>query len=143
MNDLTQIDNRMIALLRKDGRASITTIAADLGVSRATAQARLARLTESGIIHRFTVDVDASVNADAVRAVMLVAVEGTKARSVVAALKRLPEVASLHTTNGQWDLVATVETTTLPEFDRVLREVREVKGVLNSQTNILLNRAVG
>ena len=46
---------------------------------------------------------------------------------------------SLHSTNGTWDLVAQIETVNLPEFDRVLREIREIKGVLNSETSLLLN----
>ena len=76
-----------------------------------------------------------------IRAVMLIELEGTLARSVTASLRRLPEIASLHTTNGAWDLVAHIETASLSEFDRILRQTREIKGVLNSETSILLNRA--
>ena len=58
-------------------------------------------------------------------------------------LRAMPEIVSLHTTNGTWDLIARVETTSLPEFDRVLREVREIRGVLNSETCLLLDTAKG
>ena len=50
-------------------------------------------------------------------------------------------IVALHTTNGTWDLVAHVETKNLPEFDQILRKVREIKGVLNSETSLLLNKA--
>ena len=72
---------------------------------------------------------------------MMIELEGTLARSVTGSLTRLAEIVSLHSTNGTWDLVAHIETSSLPEFDRVLREVREIKGVLNSETSILLNKA--
>lgn len=138
---LSHHDRRLIAALKKDGRASITNLAALLGQSRATVQARLQRLVSAGIIQRFTIDLDATVDAEMIRAVMLIELEGTLARSVTASLRRLPEIASLHTTNGAWDLVAHIETASLSEFDRILRQTREIKGVLNSETSILLNRA--
>ena len=138
---LSHHDRRLIAALKKDGRASITNLAALLGQSRATVQARLQRLVSAGIIQRFTIDLDATVDAQLIRAVMLIELEGTLARSVTASLRRLPEIASLHTTNGAWDLVAHIETASLSEFDRILRQTREIKGVLNSETSILLNRA--
>ncbi|WP_246116196.1 Lrp/AsnC ligand binding domain-containing protein [Denitromonas halophila] len=45
----------------------------------------------------------------------------------------------LHTTSGTWDLIAEIQTVSLSEFDRVLREVRMIDGVLNSETSLLLS----
>ena len=139
--DLTLQDRRLLTALKQDGRASITRLAQTLGQSRATVQARLDRLTQSGVIQRFTIEVDAAAAADAdmIRAVMMIELEGVMTRSVTRLLKQMPAIVSLHSTNGTWDLVAQIETVNLPEFDRVLREIREIKGVLNSETSLLLN----
>ena len=118
-----------------------TTIAAKMGVARATVQTRMERLQREGTIQRFTIDVSASAQTDTVRAVMLIELEGNMSRKVIASLRRNTGVTELHTTNGTWDLVAQIETTSLAEFDRILREIREVQGVLNSETCLLLNRA--
>lgn len=142
MLDISTTDRRLIYALKQDGRASVTTLAGMLKVSRATVQSRMERLLTTGIIQRFTIEVDASAEVEVIRAVMMIELEGTLARSVTGALKRLSEIVSLHSTNGTWDLVAHIETSSLPEFDRVLREVREIKGVLNSETSILLNKAI-
>jgi DNA-binding Lrp family transcriptional regulator len=48
-------------------------------------------------------------------------------------------VVSLHTTNGGWDLVAELRTSSLGEFDRVLARLRAVEGVVNSETSLLLS----
>ncbi|MGB0996792.1 MAG: Lrp/AsnC ligand binding domain-containing protein [Pseudomonadales bacterium] len=53
----------------------------------------------------------------------------------------LPELSTLHTTNDKWDLVAEVRTTSLEALDRVLREVRIIEGVANSETSLLLSSA--
>ncbi|MEO1141163.1 MAG: Lrp/AsnC family transcriptional regulator, partial [Pseudomonadota bacterium] len=87
MIDLTSTDRQLIAALKQDARASVTTLASRLNVSRATVQARMERLTNSGIIQRFTVELDASVDSDAIKAVMLIELEGPLARSVISHLK--------------------------------------------------------
>lgn len=143
MTDLNATDRRLITALKQNARASVTTLAASLGVSRATVQTRLDRLVESGVIRRFTVELDPIGVADVVRAVMLIEVQGPRARAVTRSLRAIPEIVSLHTTNGAWDLVAHVETGNLPEFDRILRVVREITGVLNSETCLLLDTAKG
>ena len=57
---------------------------------------------------------------------------------MIRSLRGFPELVILHTTNGSWDLVAEMQTSSLADFDRVLREVRVIDGVLNSETSILL-----
>lgn len=141
LDTLDSTDRDLLALLKADGRATITTLAAEMGVSRATVQARMERLLRMGTIKRFTIDMQASAQTDTVRAVMMIELEGTMSRRVISALRRKPELTELHTTNGAWDIVAHLETTSLAEFDRVLREVREIGGVLNSETCLLLNSA--
>jgi len=137
---MDQTDKALIAALQADGRASITFLSGHLGVSRATIQARLDRLQKSGAIRRFTVDLNPELQPDLIRAVMMVQLQGALGRKVIAAMRRMPEVVDLHTTNGAWDLVAHLEIRSLPEFDQALRKVREIAGVLNSETCLLLDQ---
>lgn len=139
--NLDQSDRNLLASLKRDGRASITKLAIDLGLSRATVQARMEKLVKSGAIERFTILLDPALDMDVIRAVMMIELEGTMTRSVTRTLKHMDAIVALHTTNGTWDLVAHIETSNLPEFDQVLRKVREIKGVLNSETSLLLNTA--
>jgi len=141
VSELNTTDRKLLAILRQNARASVTTIAQQLGVSRATVQASLGRLLQSNVIQRFTIEVDASAGVDLIKAVMTIEVQGNLTSSVVKALKKMPEIVSLHSTNGAWDLVAQIETTSLPEFDGLLRRTREITGILNSETSILLNTA--
>ena len=133
------LDSALIAELRKDGRASISQLASQLNVSRATVQNRLDRLTQSGAILGFTIRVHEELEQDTVRAIMMIEVAGRSTSQVIQKLRGIPELIKLHTTNGAWDLVAELQTTSLGEFDRILRRVREVEGILNSETSILLS----
>lgn len=138
-----ETDRRLIAALRDDGRASVATLSATLGLARGTVRSRIDRLVETGVIRRFTVDLATAHDPATVRAVMTIELQGRMSRAVVSALTRMPEVTALHTTNGKWDLVAEIRVSSLPEIDRVLREVRAVQGVANSETNILLDTIRG
>ncbi|GAA0832370.1 MULTISPECIES: Lrp/AsnC family transcriptional regulator [Marinomonas] len=133
------LDSDLISELRKDGRASISYLADTLKVSRATVQNRLDRLVSSGVILGFTVRVHQEVEKETVRAIMMIEVAGQSTSQVIKKLRGIPELVKLHTTNGAWDLVAELQTTSLGEFDRVLRRVREVDGILNSETSLLLS----
>ncbi len=139
MADLDEFDRKMIALLRTDGRAPVTTLARQLGVSRATVNSRLERLLESGKVLGFTVRIRDDHGDDDVRAVSLIEVEGRTTNEVIKALRGLPEIQALHTTNGGWDLVAEIRCDSLLEFDLVLGRIRAVDGVINSESSLLLN----
>lgn len=138
MADLDDLDRRLIALLRTDGRAPVTTLARQLGVTRATVNSRLERLQESGRVLGFTVRMKDDHDDD-VRAISLIEVEGRTTNEVIRALRGLPEIQSLHTTNGGWDLVAEIRCESLLQFDRVLGQIRSVDGVINSESSLLLN----
>jgi len=139
MSDLDDLDRRLISLLRADGRAPVTNLARQLGVTRATVNSRIDRLLESAHILGFTVRVKDSYGDDAVRAMTLVEVEGRTTNEVIKRLRGMPELQALHTTNGGWDLVAEIQTETLRDFDRVLGQIRSVDGVINSESSLLLN----
>ncbi|MFV0474506.1 MAG: Lrp/AsnC family transcriptional regulator [Pikeienuella sp.] len=136
-------DRRIMAALRADGRASISALAAGLGLARGTVRARIEALLASGAIRRFTIETGADPDPGAVRAVMSIALTGSMSRQVIRALEVMPEITALHTTNGEWDLVAEIRAASLPAFDRVLREVRAIPGVSNSQTSLLLDTIRG
>jgi DNA-binding Lrp family transcriptional regulator len=138
MADLDALDRRLIALLRTDGRAPVTTLARQLGVTRATVNSRLERLQESGRVLGFTVRMKDDHDDD-VRAISLIEVEGRTTNEVIRALRGIPEIQSLHTTNGGWDLVAEIRCDSLLAFDRVLGQIRSVDGVINSESSLLLN----
>lgn len=138
MHIFDDLDRRLIAALREDGRAPISNLATILGVSRATVQSRVDRLLDTGAVLGFTIRARED-SAEAVRAIMLIEVNGRSTTQVIRALRGLPELHSLHTTNGKWDLVAQMRAENLHDFDRLLREVREITGITNSETSILLS----
>ncbi len=138
---MDDLDHRLIAALRTDGRASLSKLAQMLGVSRGTVQNRLDRLIEAGVILGFTVRLKSAPETDRIRAIMMVEVSGKNTKRVAQALRGLPEVYALYSTNGAFDLIAEIECTNLAEFDRLLSDVRTIEGIERSETSLLLASA--
>jgi DNA-binding Lrp family transcriptional regulator len=139
MTGLDDTDRRLIALLRENGRMPSATLARHLGVSRGTVQNRIDRLVAAGILLGFTVRLSGEAEAAAVRAIMTIEVRSADVRAVVSALRRMPDVGRVWSTNGRWDLVAEINTGDLVALDAALTAIRSLKAVANSETSILLS----
>ncbi len=133
------VDKQLVAILRSDARTSVSNLAKLLKVSRGTVQNRLDRLISSGAILGFTIRAHDELETNVVKAVMLIEVVGKSTTQVINKLRGMPQLEKMHTTNGSWDLVAEIRAANLQEFDLVLRDVRTIDGVLNSETSILLS----
>jgi DNA-binding Lrp family transcriptional regulator len=131
-------DRALIALLRRDARASIATLAAKLGVSRGTVTNRLRKLEDDHVIVGYGVRLRPDAEPNQIRAWMGVLVDGNQTRAVVAALLGEPGVLALHDTNGRWDLLAELQAESNAELSAVLERVRLIKGIANTETSILL-----
>ena len=136
---LDEVDRRLLSALREDGRTPIAELARTLGVARGTVTTRLERLVSSGTIIGFTVRVRDELDPLEVRAMTLIEVEGRTTDNVIRMLRGIPEIRSLHTTNGGWGLVAELGAESLAHFDRVLGRIRSIDGVVNSETSLLLS----
>ena len=133
------LDHRLLLALKKDGRASLSELAADLQVTRSTVRARLEKLTQSGEIVGFTVLTREDVRPAPVRGLMMLEIAGRGMEKVMKQLQRMPQVQAVHSTNGTWDLIAEVSAETLEAFDQVLFAIRRLEGISRSETNLLLS----
>lgn len=138
MIELDETDQKLIAELRRDGRASVSELAARIGVTRATVRARMARLEDRGEVLGYAVVLKADAQAAPVRGIMLLEIEGRGTERVVAHLSRSPSVTEIHSTNGRWDLVVELGADDLEAFDHALRAIRLIDGVARSETSLLL-----
>ncbi|WP_417524035.1 Lrp/AsnC family transcriptional regulator [Marinovum sp.] len=132
-------DQKLIAALRHDARASLSDLAARLGLSRTTVRARIERLQARGEIVGFTVVLKGDAARDPVRGLMMIGIEGRGTDRILRHLAGLAEVRALHSTNGRWDVIAEIGTETLEAFDAVLAQIRRLDGVAQSETSLLLS----
>ncbi|WP_420002888.1 Lrp/AsnC family transcriptional regulator [Arenibacterium sp. LLYu02] len=135
---MDKTDERLIAALRHDARASLSDLAMQLELSRTTVRSRIERLQARGDILGFTVVLKEDVLRDPVRGMMMIGIEGRGASRITRQLQGLPEVRAIHTTNGRWDLIVELGTESLETLDEALAKIRMFDGVVSSETNLLL-----
>lgn len=131
-------DQRLIAALRQNARMSVAELAHRLGSSRGTVTNRLRKLEDAQVIVGYTVRLRPEAQTERIRAWMGVLVEGNRTREVIANLLGEPSVASLHDTNGRWDLLAELEVGSMAELSQALERIRLLSGIRGTETSILL-----
>ncbi|MBB96717.1 MAG: AsnC family transcriptional regulator [Rhodobacteraceae bacterium] len=136
-------DERIIAALRRNARMSLSDMSQLLGLSRTTLRTRIEKLERDGQILGYSVVLKQDVAEDAVRGMMMLAIQGRGAERILRQLTNLTEVRAVHSTNGRWDLIVEVGTDTLEAFDTVLGRIRRLDGVVSSETSLLLRTSRG
>jgi DNA-binding Lrp family transcriptional regulator len=139
---MDDLDRRLIAKLRHDGRAAVADLAKALGVSRGTVTNRMARLQQEGVITGYTVRLRPDAAPGEICAWTSLAVEGNQHR-VIRALLGEPGVAALHDTNGRWDLLAELRVGSLADLSATLERIRGIEGVSASETSVHLQTLRG
>jgi DNA-binding Lrp family transcriptional regulator len=138
MATMDETDHQLLSLLRQDARLSIADLSHKLAVSRGTVTNRITKLEDAGVIVGYTVRVRPDVQHNVIKAWMSIAVEGNQTRVVIASLLGEPNIATLHDTNGRWDLLAELRAENLQELGKTLERIRLVKGISNTETSIHL-----
>jgi len=139
---LDTTDQGLLALLRENARAPTAELARKLKLSRTTVQSRLAKLERERVIAGYTVKVSPEVEAAQVRAHILITLEPRKALSIETALRRIPELRTLHSVSGPFDLIAIVAAPSIGELDRLIDRIGALDGVERTQSAIVLSTRI-
>lgn len=127
---------RIIELLQVDGRISYAAIAKAVGLSEAAARARVQKLLDSEIMQVVAVTDPTQVGFTR-QAMIGIRTEGDPLQ-VGDRLAEVPEVDYVVTTAGGFDLLVEVVCEDDPHLLDVIRRVRELEGVVSSETFVYL-----
>lgn len=123
------IDTRIIALLREDGRMPYRVLGRDVGLSIGAVRARLARLMQSGML-RIACELN---QPDAARRMQLgagIRLRGESPR-LIDTLRTMPAVEFGALAVGHFDLLVTISGSTLRALHTVVDEIRGLERVGN------------
>lgn len=133
---LDAIDQKIISILRKDGRATNQELARRLGMAAATVSARIRRLESTKAMKVVAVTDFAAIGYKVLLAVG-VQVQGRPAEHVAQDLAKLPEVFSVHVVTGARDIETLVA---LHDFDELhsllLSDIAKIKGIRSIECGI-------
>lgn len=131
-------DQKLLALLRRNARASVTELAKTLHLSRTTVQNRITRLEQAGIIRGYSVILGQSYLEDQVEAHVSIKVHQKLTARTLTELERINQVAQLYAVSGEYDLIAIVQAGALEELNRVLDTIGNLQGVERTNSAVVL-----
>ncbi|GAA2856149.1 DNA-binding Lrp family transcriptional regulator [Aminobacter niigataensis] len=135
-------DRALIALLRENARASTAELARKLGVSRTTVQSRIERLEQRGVISGYSVKLSADYEKNLVRAHILVTALPKVSAAVESVLRRIPEVRTLHSVSGNFDMIVVVEAPSVQDLDTLIDRIGALDGVERTLSSIILSTRI-
>ncbi|MFN4143464.1 Lrp/AsnC family transcriptional regulator [Aestuariivirga sp.] len=139
MIQVTAKDEELIALLKADSREPVASLARKLGLSRTTVQDRLRRLEETGVIAGYSVKLSREMDQGGMRAFVTLSVEPRRQIEVGRVLARFPQIETLHTLSGKFDLIAQVKTASSEAMDRLIDDMGQIPGVTRIETSVILS----
>ena len=125
---LDPTDLRLLALLRENARRNVSSLAEELGVSRASIYARVSRLEQMKVIAGYTVRMGADYGRNLVRAHVMIKLLPKLNQETEKALMAMSEVVALHSISGEHDMAALVEAADLEEIDRLIDRIGFLDG---------------
>jgi DNA-binding Lrp family transcriptional regulator len=137
---LDEIDRQIVASLRAGARRSFREIGESVGLSAPAVKRRVDRLQSAGVITGYTAVLDPEQFGWSMQAVVFLYCEGTMAADEVrAAVEGHAEVVAAYTVAGEASAVLLVRATDTRHLEQLLERLREHRGVLRTQTQIVLS----
>lgn len=137
-NVITREDEKLLAVLQHNARASISDLARQLSVSRSTVQTRLQKLELSGVIKGYTVEYGDEYLATLVAAHVSIKVRQKLTARTNLELKQIPQVAALYAISGEYDLIAIVQAQNTEQLSHILDDIGNLEGVERTTSSVIL-----
>lgn len=142
MTTIDRLDAELLRLLAADPRCGVLDLAQQLGVTRNTAQARLARLQSSGLVTGWLPVVDLATLGFTVRALVELELAQGGLTEVVEQLATLANVLEVLATTGSADLIVRIAARTHEEAQHLLQQLLALPGVVRTRTLVILSTPV-
>jgi len=137
---MDDLDRRILSILRRDARTPYTEIADRVGTSEGTVRNRVDRLTDEGVIERFTV----TTRTGNVKAMIEISVEmNVDTAAVGDRVVEWDEVDFVWQVSGEDDIVLVVDAVDTRAVNELISQARELDEVKSTKTRLILDERLG
>ena len=137
---MDEIDRQILDVLRRDARTPYTEIAEQVGTSEGTVRNRVERMTEDGVIDRFTVSTRTGNVKAMIEVSVAVDVDTTAVSERMAEWKQVDFVWQV---SGEEDVVLVVDAADTQELNNLITKARELEDVVSTKTRLILDERLG
>lgn len=135
-SDSLEIDRRILEILKIDSRKSFVDIGNELSLSESAVRRRVKNLLRTGIIKRFTLEVD---TGEKTSAITLLSVDSSADTAVVTSkLLAIHGVKIVYEITGQFDIATIISASSISEINQSVDLIRRIEGISDTNTVIIL-----
>lgn len=142
MSSLDRIDLELLAALTADPRATIVALAEQLGLSRNTIQARMARLEQSGVFLSYERSISTEVLGFPLQAFISIGLRQNELPRIASELARIPEVVQAHGLSGSVDILARVACRDARHLFDTDARILAIEGVERTETALAMGEVI-
>jgi DNA-binding Lrp family transcriptional regulator len=139
---LDEIDTRLLSALREDSRRPVALMARAVGLSRTAVQARIARLERQKVIAAYTIIAGDGFERGLMQAHVLVKVGPKHGAAIEAAVREVPEVRSLLSVSGEFDMIVVIASESVQRLDSLIHEIGRLDGVERISSAVTLSELI-
>lgn len=140
--DINEKDEVLIGLLRENGRLSVSEIARRMSASRTAVQARLQKLERNGVIEGYSVKLSLGYLEQKVRALVMIKFAPGKRKEIEVALSEIPQLISLYSISGVYDMAAVVSAPSMNVLDTLIDKIGSLEGIVQTMSSIILSTKI-
>jgi DNA-binding Lrp family transcriptional regulator len=133
---MDEVDKQIIALLKDDSRAGYGEIGAKVGLSEGAVRKRIKTLSNEGVIRKFTVKIGVAEGAQAIT--LLATNPELPTQQVSKEIQSIVNVETVYEVTGEYDIVAVISGMNVTEVNECIEKIRRVKGIMKTNTMIVL-----
>ncbi|MCK4369608.1 MAG: Lrp/AsnC family transcriptional regulator [Candidatus Lokiarchaeota archaeon] len=123
------VDLKILELLKEHSRMSFNDISQNVGKTEATIRRRVKKLTEDGIIKKFTIDYNID-NKPRTRATVKVEPDFKEIKRILKELLEIEEITDIWRLSGDCGLFMKVEIPSIEQFNPLIEEkISQIRGV--------------
>ncbi len=137
---MDDLDRAILDVLRRDARTPYTEIAEQVDTSEGTVRNRVERMTDDGVIERFTV----TTRTGNVKAMIEVSVAvDVDTTAVSERMTEWNEVDFVWQVSGEEDIVLVVDAADTQDLNELITKARELDDVVSTETRLILDEQLG
>ena len=134
------LDEKLVSLLRRNARMTLTALAQELALSRTAVQARMARLERDKVIVGYRAVVNAGdASTDGLRAVLTITFSQRPCAPVVAKFRHWPEITDYYSVTGPQDAYVVVRVAHAQALSQLVDRLSGLAGVASVRSAVVLN----
>ena len=136
---LTEKDEELLSILRLNARASVSDMARATGVSRTAIQNRLNKLENNNVIEAYSVVLGSEYTSGLISSNVSLKVNPNLRQTICLALRKVHQISHIYSISGEYDLLVTIQASTLEKLSEVLNMVCSLEGVARTNSSIILD----